>query len=801
MVVDRLKTKGLPLIPCSHTRGLQLENIINGIVDSHSVMCTQPSQQQPGPSQQQGIPLQDVDDDDNWEVEQASLLIEELANSLAKSPDIGSNKSTITSQSSIKKSAPRKRPFSMGTENVETPKRSPKRARAKSTQGPAVHKCDICDKAFYLPKDRDRHRVVHSQVRPYKCEKCDYCAKTAQECSKHYRRVHLHQYPHHCPTCNKGFLSKSKLIVHEKKHLNIDDKDKPFVCKHCGKGFFVSRELDSHLAVHEKDKRFKCDLCPFLSVTRKTRLRHLNETHQVRASRKTSMCLVCNKELHEYHLLIAHMKENHEIAGVTCEECGAMFPNNKRLEHHMVKEHLPDPECEECEETFKSKTQLTAHMKKHHWLGVECKQCGEMFRNDKQLETHMLESHSGWPEKFKEELQLDKTSQRSVVNDSEVTVFLDGEEQVFFTCKTCGGLFDSRNDLETHKPVHEGNGAQCDQCDLILGSQELLDAHVRKSHSSLNSEDSSEVGSYKKWEVSVIVGNQEKVYLMCKVCGDLFTSKSGLENHMVNHGRHGRALRVEEPIVIPERTRHQRAVAKEAQGSKESTSEVSPSVDTDNQEEAEDSGACHSEMSLKGMGKHFGKPHKKLAAKAKKAKKAEKKQLDPSTRSKRTILVVDRSLKSGKANIVVDKTVNQGQAGRVTSNIDKSNKVEKNQNDEVGRASSCTKNQTEMGGPKIKSEEEEDVSAQEKDHDYAIVYATDKTKEDKTKRDGTIDVTDKTLNQSGPDDTGSSSEKQSKGPPQVRIPTVSASFRKHEDCFTIYAKSPDHVAEMLAKAT
>ena len=410
MVVDRLKAKGLPLIPCSHTRGLQLENIINGIVDSHSVMCTQPSQQQPGPSQQQGIPLQDVNDDDNLEVQRASQLIEELANSFAKSHDISSNKSTITLQSSVKKSIPRKRPI--GRENLETRMTSPKRARSRG--GPLIHKCDKCGKAFANPQERDRHGVAHSQVRPYKCEKCDYCAKSKREVTKHFQRVHLHRYPHHCSICNKGYSSKNKVIAHEKKHLNIDDKDRPFVCKHCGKGFFVAWELNSHLPVHEKDMRFKCDLCPFTSGTRRTRWRHLNETHQVLATRKTSTCLVCNKELHEYHLLIAHMKENHEIAGVKCEECGAMLPSDKRLKQHMEKEHLPDPECTICKESFENKTLLTAHMKKNHWVGIECKECGDMFKTDKQLHAHILKKLTRWPEKLKKVLEMGQTIKEPV---------------------------------------------------------------------------------------------------------------------------------------------------------------------------------------------------------------------------------------------------------------------------------------------------------------------------------------------------------------------------------------------------
>ncbi len=53
MVIDRVKSRGLPLVSCPHTRGLQLDNVINNIVDNHRVVCTQTR-----PQSTQGQPTQ-----------------------------------------------------------------------------------------------------------------------------------------------------------------------------------------------------------------------------------------------------------------------------------------------------------------------------------------------------------------------------------------------------------------------------------------------------------------------------------------------------------------------------------------------------------------------------------------------------------------------------------------------------------------------------------------------------------------------------------------------------------------------
>ena len=404
MVVNRLRAKGLPLIACPHTRGLQLENVINGIVDSHSVMCMRPSHSHAGTSpQQQVIPhQQNVNDgnletqkaaqliqklaagtsqqqqaishqqninDGNLETEKAAQLIRKLADSFTTPPAVVPDRSQPSlpdrSQPSQLKSTQRKRPT--GTGHLDTPGKSPKRAKPPSQ--PTIFKCDKCDKTFHLLKRLERHLTVHSQIRPYKCEKCEYRSKSAYECGRHYRRVHLNKHPHYCTTCGKGYATKAQLIRHEKQsHLNMPDKEKPFICKHCGKGFLLNRELTDHLPLHEKDRQFKCDLCPTMSATRKTRRRHLNQTHQVFASRISNKCLVCNLELHEYHVLIEHMKKNHTIAGLKCKECGAMFKNDRMLETHTKKDH-PEPEPEEPKVL---QQQSPKKKKKGKGRGAEC---------------------------------------------------------------------------------------------------------------------------------------------------------------------------------------------------------------------------------------------------------------------------------------------------------------------------------------------------------------------------------------------------------------------------------------------
>ena len=48
---------------------------------------------------------------------------------------------------------------------------------------------------------------------------------------------------HSCITCEKSFLSNSKLIIHERVHTGV----KPYGCEICYKTFNQSINLDKHL--------------------------------------------------------------------------------------------------------------------------------------------------------------------------------------------------------------------------------------------------------------------------------------------------------------------------------------------------------------------------------------------------------------------------------------------------------------------------------------------------------------------------------------------------------------------------
>ena len=61
-----------------------------------------------------------------------------------------------------------------------------------------------------------------------------------------------------CKTCQKCFISKSKLDRHIRTHTG----EKSYECSKCGRRFRGKDQLQKHEAIHDDERRFKCNICP-----------------------------------------------------------------------------------------------------------------------------------------------------------------------------------------------------------------------------------------------------------------------------------------------------------------------------------------------------------------------------------------------------------------------------------------------------------------------------------------------------------------------------------------------------------
>ncbi|XP_062382839.1 myc-associated zinc finger protein [Sardina pilchardus] len=164
------------------------------------------------------------------------------------------------------------------------------------------HACEACGKAFRDVYHLNRHRLSHSDEKPFSC-----------------------------PVCQQRFKRKDRMSYHVRSHQG--GVEKPYVCPHCAKGFSRPDHLNSHVRqVHSTERPFKCPTCQSAFAT-KDRLR----AHLIRHEDKVP-CHVCGKLLSPAYIT-DHMRVHNQSQHHVCHLCNRSFTTLTYLRVHAQKHH------------------------------------------------------------------------------------------------------------------------------------------------------------------------------------------------------------------------------------------------------------------------------------------------------------------------------------------------------------------------------------------------------------------------------------------------------------------------------
>ncbi|XP_068438835.1 myc-associated zinc finger protein isoform X1 [Clinocottus analis] len=205
------------------------------------------------------------------------------------------------------------------------------------------HACETCGKAFRDVYHLNRHRLSHSDEKPFSC-----------------------------PICQQRFKRKDRMSHHVRSHQG--GVEKPYVCPHCGKAFSRPDHLNSHVRqVHSSERPFKCPTCESSFAT-KDRLR----AHMIRHEEKVP-CHICGKLLSAAYIT-DHMRVHNQSQHHACHLCNRSFTTLTYLRVHAQKHHGQEWKdspggfgttsggilvCHLCGIHCKTPTQLQGHMGTH----------------------------------------------------------------------------------------------------------------------------------------------------------------------------------------------------------------------------------------------------------------------------------------------------------------------------------------------------------------------------------------------------------------------------------------------------
>ena len=220
--------------------------------------------------------------------------------------------------------------------HMQNPTRQRKQdSPAKSVKGRVI--CTICDQDFSdLPSMR-RHRLIHSEEKPYQCEFCDKSFRRKDNLREH-RNIHTQENMYKCERCGKTFPRKYTHKVH--------------MSRFCGKAGPVTSENEAWSSSSDKIPSTKPSLV---------------------ATKCSEPCHICFKTFRDASTLKRHLLTHSDERPFKCTECDKAFRRKDHLQEHVIVHKMVRPfRCQTCGKSFSRKNGLKTHMiRTTHLVGFD----------------------------------------------------------------------------------------------------------------------------------------------------------------------------------------------------------------------------------------------------------------------------------------------------------------------------------------------------------------------------------------------------------------------------------------------
>ncbi|XP_077582330.1 zinc finger and BTB domain-containing protein 40 isoform X2 [Stigmatopora nigra] len=231
--------------------------------------------------------------------------------------------------------------------------------------GDKPYVCRECGKGHSQASGLTTHlQTSHNMSQPLNCQKCCLTFQSVEEIQKHMEEIHL-KGSHKCPTCSKVFSCASLLEKHKSVHTGM----KPFVCTICQKSYQQLSGLwyhnrTNHPEVYANQTRqlktlVQCDVCFRFFPCVSSLAKHIEIMHNGSATSSVH-CPQCNVAFGRPEELLEHVCSQHPESGNSfiCPLCSKISISHEQLQEHILLCHM---ESQGIKDGTKNEQMITVH--------------------------------------------------------------------------------------------------------------------------------------------------------------------------------------------------------------------------------------------------------------------------------------------------------------------------------------------------------------------------------------------------------------------------------------------------------